>query len=102
MDIEMNEENRPSDNEKIMNPRRVRLFVKTFCGWCHEAKDWLDDHEISYEEIDVNQSADGYAEMIRISEQKFAPVIEVDGEILADFDVDQLEEFWNELEKNSP
>ncbi len=83
-----------------MKTRRVRLFVKTFCGWCHEAKDWLEDREIEYEEIDVNQSAAGFAEMVKLSGQSFAPVIEVDGEFLADFDTDQLEEFWNDLEKN--
>ena len=37
-------------------------------------------------------------EMKEISAQTRAPVIEVDGEVLADFDTDQLEAFWKKLE----
>jgi glutaredoxin len=36
-----------------MKPQKIRLFVKPFCGWCHEAKDWLDERGIDYEELDV-------------------------------------------------
>jgi monothiol glutaredoxin len=40
-------------------------------------------------------------EMLELSGQTLAPVIEVDGEVLADFDTDQLEEFWKKLEKSA-
>ena len=40
-----------------------------------------------------------FDEMIRLSGQDLAPVIEVDGETLADFGPDQLAEFWRKLEK---
>jgi glutaredoxin len=84
-----------------MKPHKVRLFVKTFCGWCHEAQDWLDERGIEYESLDVNVDRAARQEMAQLSGQTLAPVIEVDGEILADFDTDQLEEFWKKLE-NSP
>jgi hypothetical protein len=38
--------------------------------------------------------------MIALSGQTLAPVIEVDGEVLADFDTDQLEAFWKKLESS--
>ena len=81
-----------------MNARKVRLFVKPYCGWCHEAKDWLDERGIGYEEVDVISSGRAFQEMVALSGQTLAPVIEVDGEILADFDTDQLEKFWKKLE----
>lgn len=81
-----------------MKAQRIRLFVKPFCGWCHEAKDWLDERGIAYEEIDVTSSRAGWNEMQEISGQTFAPVIDVDGEVLADFGTDQLERFWKKLE----
>ena len=84
-----------------MKPKEVRLFVKTFCGWCHEAQDWLEERGIEYECLDVNVDRAARQEMFDLSGQTLAPVIEVDGEILADFDTDQLEEFWKKLE-NSP
>ncbi len=35
--------------------------------------------------------------MINLSGQRYAPVIEVDGQVLADFGPDELEEFWKKL-----
>jgi glutaredoxin len=81
-----------------MKERKVRLFVKPFCGWCHEAKDWLEERGIAYEELDVITSRAAWKEMQALSGQTLAPVIEVDGEVLADFDTGQLEEFWKKLE----
>lgn len=81
-----------------MKPNKIRLFVKTHCGWCHEAKDWLDERGISYEELDVNTDSAARQEMRELSGQTLAPVIEVDGEILADFDTDQLAKFWKKFE----
>ena len=81
-----------------MKPDHVRLFIKPFCGWCHEAKDWLDEQGVAYEELDVVTSRAAYQEMKELSGQTRAPVLEVDGEVLADFDTDQLEEFWKKIE----
>lgn len=82
-----------------MKPKKVRLFVKPYCGWCHKAERWLDQHEIDYETVDVISDEAAYDEMINLSGQELAPVIDVDGEILADFGPDQLARFWDQLEK---
>lgn len=81
-----------------MKPNKIRLFVKPYCGWCHDAKDWLDERGIRYEELDVISDAVARREMHELSGQTLAPVIEVDGEILADFDTDQLAKFWKKFE----
>jgi glutaredoxin 3 len=83
-----------------MKPNQVRLFVKPFCGWCHEAQDWLEERGITFETLDVTSDARARKEMFELSGQTLAPVIEVDGEVLADFDTDQLEVFWKKLEKS--
>ena len=82
-----------------MRPKRIRLFIKPFCGWCHKAIRWLDAQGIDYETVDVMADEAAFDEMIRLSGQDLAPVIDVDGEILADFGPDQLAEFWRRLEK---
>jgi len=61
--------------------------------------DWLDKRGIEYEEVDVIADEAAFDEMIRLSGQELAPVIDVDGEILADFGPDQLAGFWQKLEK---
>lgn len=84
-----------------MKPKRIRLFIKPYCGWCHKATRWLDERQVDYEEIDVTADEAAYDDMIRISGQDLAPVIEVDGEVLADFGPDQLADFWSRLEKRN-
>jgi glutaredoxin 3 len=79
--------------------KRVRLFIKPYCTWCHRAVAWLDKHGVEYETVDVIADEAAYAEMIRLSHQELAPVIEVDGEILADFGPEQLAAFWKRLEE---
>jgi len=79
--------------------KHVRLFIKPYCGWCQKAIRWLDGRGIAYETVDVIADEAAFDEMIRLSGQDLAPVLQVGDEILADFGPDQLEEFWKRLEK---
>ncbi len=76
---------------------KTRLFIKPYCGWCHKAMRWLDDRHIPYEKIDVIADEAAFDEMTRLSGQELAPVIEVDGKILADFGPEELAKFWEKL-----
>jgi glutaredoxin len=62
---------------------------------------WLDDRDIKYETVDVIADETAFDEMIRLSGQELAPVIEVNGQILADFGPDQLARFWEKIEKKN-
>ena len=84
-----------------MKPKRIRLFIKPYCGWCHKAIRWLDDHGVEYQKVDVIADEAAFEEMIHLSGQELAPVLEVDGKILADFGPDQLADFWNKLERQN-
>ena len=77
---------------------RIRLFVKPYCGWCHRAERWLREHDVVYEAIDVIADETAYDEMVRLSGQELAPVIDVDGKILADFGPEQLAPFLESVE----
>jgi glutaredoxin 3 len=79
-------------------PKSVRLFVKPWCGWCEQAADWLDERGIAYAKLNVFTNAAARHEMHELSGQTLAPVIDVDGQILADFDTDQLAQFWKRFE----
>jgi len=86
----------------MYQPDKVRLFIKPFCGWCTQAMDWLNDHGIQYEVFDVIADEKAYDEMYRLSGQTVAPVIDVDGRVLADFGRRELAEFWKKLEQDRP
>ncbi len=78
---------------------KIRLFIKPYCGWCHKAQRWLDERGLKYETLDVIADHAALDEMVKLSGQSLAPVIEVAGKILADFGPDELAVFW---EKNFP
>ena len=75
----------------------IRLFIKPYCGWCHKATAWLDARGVKYETLDVIADREAFDEMVEHSGQTLAPVIDVDGEVLADFGTDELERFWEKL-----
>ena len=81
----------------VKSSMKIRLFIKPYCGWCHKAVAWLDAHGVPYETLDVIADSQALTEMVNLSGQRLAPVIEVDGKILADFGPDELEKFWEKL-----
>ncbi len=85
-----------------MKPTHVRLFIKSYCGWCHEAIAWLNERGVVFQTLDVLSDAAARKEMVELTGQQLTPVIDVDGEILADFDTGQLAVFWERLEKSDP
>jgi glutaredoxin len=78
---------------------KIRLFIKPYCPWCHKAMHWLDEHDIEYEKLDVIAGEAAFDEMVRISGQELAPVIEVDGKVLADFGPEELAKFWENIKR---
>jgi glutaredoxin 3 len=75
----------------------IRLFIKPWCGWCHKAMKWLDNRGVDYEVIDVLADPAAYEEMIRLSGQDLTPVLDVNGQILADFGPEELGPFWDRI-----
>ena len=73
---------------------KIRLFIKPYCGWCHKAQRWLDERGLKYEMLDVIADAKAMDEMVKLSGQSLAPVIEADGKVLADFGPEELAKFW--------
>ena len=79
------------------SPHPFILFIKPWCPWCEEAVEWLDQHGYKYESLNVTRDAASAAEMRELTGQTKAPCIEIDGEVLADFDVGQLEAWLKKL-----
>jgi glutaredoxin len=67
-----------------------KLYVKIGCPWCEEALSFLDQKKISYEKIVVSGNASAMQEMIDLSGQSKAPTMDWDGNVLADFGVDEF------------
>ena len=67
-----------------------------------EAIAWLNERGVVFQTLDVLSDAAARKEMVELTGQQLTPVIDVDGEILADFDTGQLAVFWERLEKSDP
>ena len=76
----------------IKQPQSITLYSRPMCGWCQDAKEWLDAHGQKYT---VQNTTDPAARLkaVELSRQTYVPVIEIDGLVLGDFDTNQLEAF---------
>ncbi|MCC7518632.1 MAG: glutaredoxin family protein [Verrucomicrobiae bacterium] len=79
--------------QSLKTPESVVLYSRPLCGWCLEAKAWLDARGWKYVTHDTGADAVACERAIRISGTTYVPVIEVDGLVLGDFDTQQLEAF---------
>ena len=72
---------------------KIKLYTREMCSWCIDAKAYLKQRGLAYEEIDVGLHPAAYAEMQQLSGQRYVPTLTLDGKVLANFDVAQLEDF---------
>jgi len=69
------------------------LYVKQGCPWCEEAEEKLHELGVPYERREVRSNPEFFKEMREISGQSKAPVLDIDGRILADFGPEELPTF---------
>jgi len=69
------------------------LYVKTGCPYCKAAEDYLNANHIAYERRDVRGDAARMDELEELSGQTKTPTMRLDGDVLADFGMEQLEAF---------
>ncbi|MCX7922559.1 MAG: glutathione S-transferase N-terminal domain-containing protein [Clostridia bacterium] len=70
----------------------IKVYSTPSCTYCTALKKYLDEKNISYENIDVSQDRAAAAEMIAKSGQRAIPVIDIDGNIIVGFDRNKLSE----------
>lgn len=72
------------------------LYVKTGCPWCDEVLEYLDAKGIDYQKVTVSGNPEAMEKMRELSGQSKAPTMDWNGEVLADFGVDELVPFLKE------
>lgn len=67
--------------------RPVRMYTKSYCGYCFRAKALFEDKGVAYEEIDVTSDHERYREMVRRSGGvTTVPQIFIDGQHIGGYD----------------
>jgi glutaredoxin-like YruB-family protein len=74
---------------------KIKVYSTPACPYCYVLKDFLREHKIEFEDVDVSTDQQAAEEMIRKSGQMGVPVTEIDGEIVVGFDKEKLEKLLN-------
>lgn len=75
-----------------MENKRV-LYVKNGCPWCDGVLEYLDKNQITVCKVVVSGNREAMDEMVKLSGQSKAPTLDWEGDVLADFGVDELVQF---------
>jgi glutaredoxin 3 len=70
----------------------VKVYSTQYCPWCTRAKDFLKEHKVEFEDIDVSADRDAAQYMVEKSGQTGVPVIQVGEEFIVGFDRERLVE----------
>jgi glutaredoxin-like YruB-family protein len=69
-----------------MAQKKVLIYSTPICPFCHQAKDYLKEKGIKFEDIDVSADSAKAQEMIDKSGQMGVPVLDIEGKIIIGFD----------------
>ena len=75
--------------------KKINIYSTPSCPRCKKLKDYLNSKNIKFNDIDVSADADKIREMIDKSGQMGTPVIDIDGEIIAGFDKEKIDNILN-------
>lgn len=64
----------------------ITVYTTPTCPWCTRVKDYLNQKEVEYKEINVATDQSGAMEMVQKSGQRGVPVLDIDGNIVVGFD----------------
>jgi len=68
----------------------VKIYSSPSCPYCFTLKEFLKEHNIRFEEIDVSQSEKAKKNLIEKTGKMEVPVMEIDGQIVAGFDKEKI------------
>lgn len=70
---------------------KIIAYLKPTCGWSMGVRAIMKKYDLEYEDRDIINNADQYAEMVEKSGQPLSPCVEIDGHMLADVSGEEVE-----------
>jgi glutaredoxin 3 len=70
----------------------TKVYSTPTCPWCMSTKQFLQDNNIAFENIDVSSDKQAAEEMIQKSGQMGVPVLDIDGKIIVGFDKEKIKQ----------
>jgi len=76
----------------------VKIYTSPTCRWCRQAKDFLAEQGVTYQELDITSDQTLADEAVRLAGRKALPVIVAADNVMVGFYEDELEDLLDELE----
>ena len=73
----------------------VKIYSTPSCAYCFTLKEFLKEHNVEFEEIDVTKDKKALEEIIKKTGRLEAPIVEIDGEIVVGFDKEKIVKLLN-------
>lgn len=71
---------------------KVIIYSTHVCPYCVLAKNFLEEHNIEFEEVYVDDNPEKAKEMMKKSGQMGVPQIEIDGQMVVGFDKEKIKQ----------
>lgn len=71
----------------------IKAYLKPSCGWSNGVRTIMRKYSLPYEDIDIINNRNNYAEMVAKSGQPLSPCVEIDGVMLADISGEEVENY---------
>jgi len=86
------EEGNPKESSKKSSNKKVIVYSTPTCPYCHLVKDFLNENNVAFDDIDVSQDQEAAERMVQKSGQMGVPVVEIGDEVVVGFDKDKIKE----------
>jgi monothiol glutaredoxin len=82
---------------------KIKAYLKPHCGWSMGVRAIMEKYSLQFEDLDIINNREIYAEMVEKSGQPLSPCVEVDGVMLSDVSGEEVENYLlsNQLVKES-
>ena len=71
----------------------IKAYLKPSCGWSNGVRAIMRKYNLAFEDIDIINNRENYAEMVQKSGQPLSPCVEIDGKMLADISGEEVEQY---------
>ena len=72
---------------------KIKAYLKPSCGWSMGVRAIMEKYELEYQDIDIINIPENYAEMVSKSGQNLSPCVEIDGVMLPDVSGEEVEQY---------
>ena len=70
---------------------QIVAYLKPVCGWSNSVRETFSKYNLQYEDKDIINNPEIYAEMVQKSGQPLSPCVVVNGQVLADVSGEEVE-----------